>query len=81
MNRIVTIMTFLAVALNSYAQKADSISLAKPDSIWKDVQLQGVTVKGKNLIRRRGKDIWIITDEMRQHTFSTYDVIGNIPYM
>lgn len=81
MNRIVTIMTFLAVALNSYAQKADSISSAKPDSIWKDVQLQGVTVKGKNLIRRRGKDIWIITDEMRQHTFSTYDVIGNIPYM
>ena len=67
-------MTFLAVALNSYAQKADSISSAKPDSIWKDVQLQGVTVKGKNLIRRRGKDIWIITDEMRQHTFSTYDV-------
>lgn len=63
------------------AQETDSLLSAKTDSIWKDVQLQGVTVKGKNLIRRRGKDIWIITDEMRQHTFSTYDVIGNIPYM
>lgn len=66
---------------NVFAQNTDSVSSAKPDSIWKDVQLQGITVKGKNLIRRRGKDIWIITDEMRRHTFNTYDIIGNIPYM
>ena len=58
------------------AQQVDSL---RNDSIWKTEVLDSVVVRGSMVVRDLDKDVWTITDEMRQRTYDTYELLGKIP--
>jgi hypothetical protein len=49
------------------------------DSIYKNVELKDVVIKGKNVIRYPDKDVWLITDSLRQNTYSVNDLVKKLP--
>lgn len=56
-------------------QQRDSIC---NDSIWKSEVLDSVVVKGSMVVHDHDKDVWTITDEMRQRTYDTNELLGKI---
>ena len=74
---IILLTVLVSTSLNYvYAQQLlDSIS---NDSIMKNVVLDSVVVKGSIVVHDHDKDIWTITDEMRQGTYDTNELLGKI---
>lgn len=65
----------VAAQTNGQSQHVDSI---RNDSIWKSEVLDSVVVKGSMVVHDHDKDIWTITDEMRQRTYDTNELLGKI---
>ena len=59
--------------------RTDSANTIQQDSIWKDVRLDNVVIKGKNVVHFPDKDVWNITEEMRKNTTDTYDILEKLP--
>ena len=66
----------VAAQSNEQPHKADSIPT---DSIWRSEVLDSVVVKGSKVVHDVDKDVWTITDEMRQGTYDTNELVGKIP--
>ena len=66
----------VAAQSNEQPHKADSIPI---DSIWRSEVLDSVVVKGSKVVHDMDKDVWTITDEMRQGTYDTNELVGKIP--
>ena len=47
----------------------------RKDSIWKNVNLENITIKGSNIAHYPDKDVYTITDEMRKNTIDTYGIL------
>ena len=50
------------------------------DSTWKSLQIDEVVIKGRNVRHEADKDVWTITDEMRENTYDCFDLIEKIPH-
>ena len=66
----------VAAQSNEQPQRTDSIPT---DSVWKSEVLDSIVVKGSKVTHQLDKDVFTITDEMREKTFNTYDLIGKLP--
>ena len=53
----------------------------RKDSIWKNVNLENITIKGSNIAHYPDKDVYTITDEMRKNTIDTYGILEKLPGM
>lgn len=78
--RFLHLLLLIIIPYFTYAQ-SDSTNVSPKDSIYKSVALKEVTISASNLIHRGDMDIWLITDEMRKNTLSTFDLITKIPGM
>ena len=72
----ITVSAVVAAQTNVQPQQADSL---RNDSIWKTEVLDSVVVKGSKVVHDLDKDVWTITDEMRQRTYDTNELLGKIP--
>jgi uncharacterized protein len=69
--RFITICLLAFLTIDSFAQDNDSI--------YKNVKITEVVIKGKNVVRYPNKDVWFITDSLRQNTYSVKDLIKKLP--
>lgn len=79
--RVITcLMIFVSLKATSHGYKAQqTVDSLFQDSIWRSEVLDSIVVKGSKVTHQQDKDVFIITDEMREKTFNTYDLIGKLP--
>lgn len=77
MKRLTAYIIFSLTVVCAYAQK-DS-TLVATDSINKEMALPELTVTASNVTHHADKDVWLITDEMRQNTLTVIDLVERIP--
>lgn len=70
---LLIMMPYIAFAQN------DSTKMAMKDSIYKNVDLKNVTITGKSVMHYPDKDVWAITDSLRQGAYSVKELIDKLP--
>lgn len=76
---IVVMFPLLAFGqVDSLSAMKDSVQVMT-DSIYKNVEMEGVTVTSSSVTHHTNRDSWVITDEMRRNTVNTFDVIKKLP--
>lgn len=85
--RIKIILLFLWWCFFCHAKlycQSDTLRVARPDSasadsIYRNITLEDILIKAKQVKHYHNKDVWTISKEMRKNTFDTYSLLNKIP--